>query len=108
MDSSDLFSSSPVKEPAYYARDERSKTPKTSTAKTPQRTPPAQQQQQQQQQQIHPFDAEEAHDAALQRELEGVRQINKVIEGVIVTLEQSRGNMRVRTQARISSSGASY
>ena len=89
MDSSDLFSSSPVKEPAYYARDERPKTPKTPTAKTPQRTPPPQQQQ------THPFDAEEARDAALQRELEGVRQINKVIEGVIGTLEQSRGNMRV-------------
>lgn len=96
MDSSDLFSSSPVKEPAFYARDERPKTPKTPTAKTPQQTPP--QKQQQQQQQTHPFDAEEARDAALQRELDGVRQINRVIEGVIGTLEQSRGNMSVGAQ----------
>lgn len=41
-------------------------------------------------------DAEEVREAALRRELEGVRNINEVIEGVIGTLERARGNMNVR------------
>ncbi|PSR97406.1 DASH complex subunit Duo1-domain-containing protein [Coniella lustricola] len=40
-----------------------------------------------------PFDAEEVREAALQRELEGVRNINEVIESVIGTLEKAKGNM---------------
>ena len=43
-----------------------------------------------------PFDAEEAREAALQKELEGVRKINEAIEGVIETLERAKGNMNVR------------
>ncbi len=43
------------------------------------------------------FDAAETREAALQRELEGVRNINQVIEGVIGTLEGARGNMGVCT-----------
>ncbi|KAK0707483.1 DASH complex subunit Duo1-domain-containing protein [Lasiosphaeris hirsuta] len=39
------------------------------------------------------FDAEEVREAALRRELEGVRNINEVIEGVIGTLERAKGNM---------------
>jgi len=45
------------------------------------------------------YDAEEAleaREAALRRELEGVRNINEVIEGVIGTLERAKGNMGVR------------
>ena len=42
-----------------------------------------------------PFDAEEAREAALRKELEGVRNVNQVIEGVISTLEKSKGNMNV-------------
>lgn len=42
-----------------------------------------------------PFDAEEVRAAALARELEGVRNINEVIEGVISTLERAKGNMGV-------------
>lgn len=42
-----------------------------------------------------PFDAEEVRAAALARELEGVRNINQVIEGVISTLERAKGNMGV-------------
>ncbi|KAK1832471.1 DASH complex subunit Duo1-domain-containing protein [Podospora conica] len=38
-------------------------------------------------------EAQEARDAALRRELEGVRNINEVIEGVIGTLERAKGNM---------------
>ena len=37
----------------------------------------------------------ETREAALQRELEGVRKINQVIEGVISTLERAKGNMGV-------------
>lgn len=37
----------------------------------------------------------ETREAALQRELEGVRKINQVIEGVIGTLERAKGNMGV-------------
>ncbi|TAQ87169.1 hypothetical protein B7494_g4497 [Chlorociboria aeruginascens] len=39
------------------------------------------------------YDAEQAHEASLQRELQGVRNINEVIEGVISSLECARGNM---------------
>jgi hypothetical protein len=41
------------------------------------------------------FDTEEAREAALRKELEGVRKINEVIEGVIGTLERAKGNMGV-------------
>lgn len=43
------------------------------------------------------YDAEEARNAALQRELEGVRSINEVIEGVVSSLERAKGNMEVGT-----------
>jgi hypothetical protein len=41
------------------------------------------------------FDVEESREAALRKELEGVRKINEVIEGVIGTLERAKGNMGV-------------
>ncbi len=41
------------------------------------------------------FDDEDAREAALRRELEGVRNINEVIEGVLATLERAGGNMNV-------------
>jgi len=41
------------------------------------------------------YDAEQARDAALQKELEGVRSINEVIEGVVSSLERAKGNMDV-------------
>lgn len=41
-------------------------------------------------------DTEENRDANLRRELEGVRNINELIEGVIGTLERAKGNMQVR------------
>lgn len=37
----------------------------------------------------------EAREKALRRELEGVRNINEAIEGVIRTLERAKGNMQV-------------
>ncbi|KAG0649944.1 Outer kinetochore duo1 [Hyphodiscus hymeniophilus] len=39
------------------------------------------------------YDAEQARDASLQRELESVRSINDVIEGVVNSLECAKGNM---------------
>jgi hypothetical protein len=41
------------------------------------------------------YDAEHAREEALQKELEGVRSINEVIEGVISSLERAKGNMDV-------------
>lgn len=40
-------------------------------------------------------DSEQARGAALRRELAGIRSINEVIEGVITSLEQAKGNMDV-------------
>ncbi|EGS19809.1 DASH complex subunit duo1-like protein [Thermochaetoides thermophila DSM 1495] len=44
------------------------------------------------------FDTEEAREAALRKELEGVRKINEVIEGMIGTLERAKGNMGTVSQ----------
>lgn len=41
------------------------------------------------------YDAEHAREEALRRELEGVRSINEVIEGVVSSLERAKGNMDV-------------
>ncbi|KAL8995292.1 MAG: hypothetical protein Q9169_004936 [Polycauliona sp. 2 TL-2023] len=38
-------------------------------------------------------DSEEAREAALRKELAGIRNINQVIEGVVDSLERARGNM---------------
>ena len=43
------------------------------------------------------YDAEKACEASLQRELESVRSINDVIEGVVNSLECAKGNMDVRS-----------
>lgn len=42
-----------------------------------------------------PLDREEAREAALRRELAGIRNINEVIEGVVESLERAKGNMEV-------------
>ncbi|KAL3427996.1 DASH complex subunit Duo1 [Phlyctema vagabunda] len=39
------------------------------------------------------YDSEQAREAALQKELDGVRTINEVIEGVIASLDSANGNM---------------
>jgi hypothetical protein len=43
------------------------------------------------------YDAEQAREASLQRELESVRNINDVIEGVISSLDCAKGNMDGRS-----------
>lgn len=42
-----------------------------------------------------PLDREEVREAALRRELAGIRNINEVIEGVVESLERAKGNMEV-------------
>jgi hypothetical protein len=41
------------------------------------------------------YDAEQAREEALKRELEGVRNINEVVEGVISSLEHVKGSMDI-------------
>ena len=41
------------------------------------------------------LESEQAHEAALRRELAGIRSVNEVIEGVVKSLEQAKGNMDV-------------
>lgn len=74
MDSSDLFTSSPAKADPASDSEDGPKTPTNQNVR---------------------FDAEEVREAALRRELEGVRNINEVIEGVLGTLERAKGNMNV-------------
>lgn len=45
------------------------------------------------------YDSEEARAAMLRKELNGVREINEVIEGVQASLERAKGNMEVCTDA---------
>tara|TARA_R110002003_G_scaffold121_37_gene10944 strand:- start:3891 stop:4193 length:303 start_codon:yes stop_codon:yes gene_type:complete len=41
------------------------------------------------------YTTEEAREAALRRELESVRNVNKVIEGVVESLQKAKDNMEV-------------
>lgn len=45
------------------------------------------------------YTTEEAREAALQRELESVRNVNKVIEGVVESLQKAKDNMGVSATA---------
>lgn len=82
VDPSELFSS-PIKPSDLPLR-----TPKTPTTSSTAR-------QTSDREAKEPFDAEEVREAALRKELQGVRNINEVIEGVIGTLEKAKGNMGV-------------
>lgn len=44
------------------------------------------------------YTAEEAREEALRRELESIRNVNKVIEGVIESLQKAKDNMAVRNK----------
>ncbi|RAL63766.1 hypothetical protein DID88_003411 [Monilinia fructigena] len=50
------------------------------------------------------YDAEASREAALQRELEGVRNINELIEGVLGSLDLAKGNMDTVSQTVTSAS----
>jgi hypothetical protein len=41
------------------------------------------------------YTTEEAREAALRRELESIRNVNKVIEGVVESLQKAKDNMEV-------------
>lgn len=41
------------------------------------------------------FQDDEAHEVALKQELESIRKINRVVEGVVDSLEKAKGNMEV-------------
>lgn len=43
------------------------------------------------------YDAEETRDTQLRQELENIRKINTVIEGVVESLEKAKTNMEVRS-----------
>ena len=75
--------------------DSRNEELFTSPAQTPTRGSPQPDRPKTPANQNSRFDAEEAREAALRKELEGVRHINEVIEGVIGTLEGAKGNMGV-------------
>lgn len=86
LDDSDLWTS-PVKHDPDGPRPKTPKSPRTP--RTP-RTPTGNDHQ------SEPVD----RDAMLKRELDGVRKINQVIEGVIGTLQRAGGNMEVGPQAQ--------
>jgi hypothetical protein len=46
------------------------------------------------------YTTEEAREVALRRELESIRNVNKVIEGVIESLQKAKDNMAVRNKIR--------
>ncbi|KAK4217290.1 DASH complex subunit Duo1-domain-containing protein [Rhypophila decipiens] len=95
-DEEDVFASpSPSKPPRgsskrpAAAQQQPSSTTAEGRSKTPTTTPANQNTR---------FDTQETREAALRRELEGVRNINQVIEGVIGTLERAKGNMGTVSQ----------
>jgi hypothetical protein len=49
------------------------------------------------------YSAEESREDALRRELESVRNVNKVIEGVVESLDKAKNNMAVRIRRKQSS-----
>ena len=48
------------------------------------------------------YTTEEAREAALRRELESIRNVNKVIEGVVESLQKAKDNMAVSANTQIS------
>jgi hypothetical protein len=46
------------------------------------------------------YTTEEAREAALRKELENIRNVNRVIEGVVESLEKAKSNMDVRQAVR--------
>jgi hypothetical protein len=46
------------------------------------------------------YTTEEAREVALRRELESIKNVNKVIEGVVESLQKAKDNMEVRTPIR--------
>lgn len=86
QDTEDLFASpSRKKTKTHKAKRSVSEVPQTPSSSNQNNATPGQSR----------FDAEEAREAALRKELEGIRNINEVIEGVVGSLEKAKGNMDV-------------
>jgi hypothetical protein len=78
-DTEDLFAS-----PSRASKPKQKSSPKSESSNVlPQRNAESK------------YDAEQARDAALRKELESVRSINEVIEGVVSSLDAAKGNMDV-------------
>ena len=86
QDTEDIFASpSTTTTKSHKSKRSISEAPQTPASSSQSNATPAQSK----------FDAEEAREAALRKELDGVRQINKVIEGVVDSLEKAKDNMDV-------------
>jgi len=86
QDTEDLFASpSRTQTKTHKAKQSVSEVPQTPASSNQANATPGQSR----------FDAEEAREAALRKELEGIRNINEVIEGVVDSLEKAKGNMDV-------------
>lgn len=79
-----LFESPNAKKKRREASDSGLGTSNESSAQKPTRTGESR------------YSTEEAREIALKQELESVRQVNKVIEGVVESLEKAKSNMGVR------------
>lgn len=51
------------------------------------------------------YTTEETREVALRRELESIRNVNKVIEGVVESLQKAKDNMGVRSMSFVLSLG---
>lgn len=86
QDTEDLFASpSRTKTKTHKAKRSVTEAPQTPVSSNQANATPGQSR----------FDAEEAREVALRKELEGIRNINEVIEGVVDSLEKAKGNMDV-------------
>ncbi|RDL41833.1 Uncharacterized protein BP5553_01812 [Venustampulla echinocandica] len=84
LDLSDSDHEDPFASPSKAPKSSHSRNPGTADP----RSAPAQQRSGESK-----YDAAQAREASLQKELESVRSINEVIEGVVSSLETAKGNM---------------
>jgi DASH complex subunit Duo1 len=69
--------------------------PKAKTAKGSDVTPIEPSKGSKERETVSPYNTEETREAALSQELENVRKVNQVIEGVVESLEKAKNNMEV-------------
>ena len=87
QDTEDLFASpSQKKEKTYKSNGPSSEAPQRQASFSRATSTPKESK----------YDADEAREMALRKELEGVRHMNEVIEGVVESLEKAKDNMDVR------------
>ena len=84
-DTEDLFASPSEKQKTRKPKSSTSDLPNTPSSSLRKNATPSQSK----------YDNEEAREAALRKELAGIRNINHVVEGVVESLEKATGNMDV-------------